>query len=137
MTAAKEDWFSAFASPRCVLVSLRRAGKRVAKGQTEVVLERIHRWSVDPVSVFSEAQLRSRGPAAPASPSDQVDRFEKAALSALRLGDVRKSIQVLNSAPFAPPGEETLRALRDLHPDVPPPSLLASPSPKVPFFQEA
>jgi hypothetical protein len=104
VTAAKEDWFSAFAFPRCVLVSLRRAGKRVSKGQTEVVLERIHRWSVDPVSVFSEAQLRSRGPTPPVSPSHQVDRFEKAALSALRLGDVRKSIQVLNSAPFAPPG---------------------------------
>ena len=37
---------------------------------------------------------------------------------------------------FAPPGEETLKALRDLHPVVPPPSTLPHPTPKVPFFQE-
>ena len=37
-------------------------------------------------------------------------------ISALRLGDVRKALQVLNSAPVAAKTPETLERLRKLHP---------------------
>ena len=36
--------------------------------------------------------------------------------TALRLGDVRKALQLLNSAPIAPKTEATLNALKSLHP---------------------
>jgi len=62
-TATHENWFSALAFPRCVLVATPRGGNRVTRSVTQVVLDRIRRWSEDPRSVFAEAQLRSRGPA--------------------------------------------------------------------------
>ena len=37
-------------------------------------------------------------------------------IAALRLGDVRKALQMLNSAPIAPKTEATLAALKKLHP---------------------
>ena len=42
--------------------------------------------------------------------------LEAAVVSALRMADVRKALQMLNSAPIAPKTEATLRCLRDLHP---------------------
>ena len=41
---------------------------------------------------------------------------EVSALATLRIGDVKKALQVLNAAPFAPKDESTLIALRKLHP---------------------
>jgi hypothetical protein len=43
-------------------------------------------------------------------------RTERAALRALRLGDVRKALQALVAAPIAPSGEPTLKGLKALHP---------------------
>jgi hypothetical protein len=60
--------------------------------------------------------------------------LEKAALAALRLNDVKKALQVLTSAPFAPPGPATVKALLDLHPSSPPPPSLPHPVSKAPFF---
>ena len=43
-------------------------------------------------------------------------RLESSVIAALRLGDVRKALQMLNSAPIAPKNEVTLACLRKLHP---------------------
>ena len=64
-TANHEHWFSALAFPRCVLVATRRGGKRVTRSVTQMILDRIRRWSEDPRSVLAEAQIRSRGPSPP------------------------------------------------------------------------
>ena len=48
--------------------------------------------------------------------------LEAAVLAALRMADVRKALQMLNSAPIAPKTEATLRCLRDLHPRGPIPT---------------
>ena len=67
----------------------------MSKGLTEVILDRIHRWLEDPAAVFNETKLRSRGPSPPSHipppPAKAFEKLEKAAVSALRLGDVRKA----------------------------------------------
>jgi hypothetical protein len=47
----------------------------------------------------------------------KVSDIEKAAIAALRLGDVKKALQVLNSTPFAENNSETVKALQSLHPE--------------------
>ena len=44
------------------------------------------------------------------------NRLEERVLAALRLGDVRKALQMLNSAPIAAKTQATLDRLRKLHP---------------------
>jgi hypothetical protein len=51
-----------------------------------------------------------------------VKVFEAAVISALRMGDVRKALQMLNSAPIAPKTDATFQRLRDLHPKGPIPA---------------
>jgi hypothetical protein len=48
--------------------------------------------------------------------------LEAAVVLALRMADVRKALQMLNSAPIAPKTERTLQCLRDLHPKGPIPA---------------
>ena len=48
--------------------------------------------------------------------------MEKAAVSALRLGDVSKALRILNAAPLAPKNEATFIQLQKLHPMGSPPS---------------
>ena len=55
-------------------------------------------------------------------------------LAALRMADVRKALQMLNSAPIAPKTEATLRCLRDLHPRGPLPTPI--PIRETPHFTE-
>ena len=43
--------------------------------------------------------------------------LEKSVLKALRLGDVRKALQLFNSAPIAPKTQETIDSLKSLHPE--------------------
>jgi len=65
---------------------------------------------------------KTREVTTPADPKDLEKynaRVEKAALAALAVGDVRKALQQLNSAPIAPTCEDTHRKLVDLNP--PPP----------------
>jgi hypothetical protein len=60
--------------------------------------------------------------------------MEAAVLAALRLGDVKKALQTLNSAPIAAKTEATLACLKKLHPIGPPPAPV---EPKeVPRFSE-
>ena len=116
-------------------MSLKRCGYHVSRGTTQVVLDRIHRWSEDPRSVFAEALGRDRPPRSSREPPS-VAALEKAALQALRLDDTTKALQVLTSAPFAPPGPATVKALKDLHPGAPSPAPLPAPHAKPLFFYE-
>ena len=61
--------------------------------------------------------------------------FEKRALGALRVGDVRKALQSFVAAPIAPKTPETFQALKELHPPSPPPNL-PLPTHEAPIFQE-
>ena len=133
VTGTKSHWFSALAFPRCVLVSPPRGGRRVARSLTKLVLDRINLWSSSPQSVLSEARLRSRQPSSTPRPaSKSPEAIEKATLAALRLGDVKKALQVLSSAPFAPVCPETVDALQALHPGASTPRLPLS---NRPFFK--
>ena len=98
VTASPSDWFSALAFPRCVLVSLKRCGKRVSRGSTQVVLDRIHCWSENPRLVLAEAVSRPVSSFIPPT----IASLEKTVLSSLRVNDVKKALQALTSAPFAP-----------------------------------
>ena len=44
-----------------------------------------------------------------------MGRLEERVLAALRMGDVKKALQMLNSAPIAPKTKETLDRMRKLH----------------------
>ena len=107
----------------------------MTRSLTETVLDRIRRWSTDPQSVMAEARLRSRVPSPSVRAPPSAEAIEKATLSALRLGDVKKALQVLSSAPFAPVCPETVKALQALHPGAPLPVPLPPPLIKPPFFQ--
>jgi hypothetical protein len=134
-SGSRAHWFSALAFPRCVLLSPLRGGRRVARSLTQTVMDRIQHWTIDPRSVLAEARSRSRVLSPDSRPPPSADIVEKNTLSALRLGDVKKALQVLSSAPFAPPGPATVKALVDLHPGAAPPSPLPLPIAKTPFMQ--
>ena len=48
--------------------------------------------------------------------SSSTPDLEKSVVSALRLGDVRKALQLFVSAPIAPKSDATFTALKALHP---------------------
>ena len=83
----------------------------------EVVLGRIQRWSSDRHGLWNEAKERSAKRPAHKPTACRKKDVEVSALAALRIGDVKKALQVLNAAPFAPKDESTLIALRKLHPE--------------------
>ena len=53
-------------------------------------------------------------PSEPRKPKTEVTRLEQSVVAALRLGDVRKALQMLNSAPIAAKTPATLANLRKL-----------------------
>ena len=113
-------WAEFFSFPKCILWTPARRGKRLAKKASfaDIVRARLKRWPTDKEGLWKEVVTRSKAPAhqAPeAKPAANKDT-EKAVLSALRLGDVRKALQLLNSAPIAPKTDATLKCLRKLHP---------------------
>jgi hypothetical protein len=56
---------------------------------------------------------------------------EEQAVKCLRMGDVKKALQALNSAPIAPKTEATFKLLQALHPDGPiPPQVPEAPTPR-------
>ena len=119
-SGSQSHWYSALAFPRCVLVSPPRGGRRVAKSLTQTVMDRIRLWSVNPQAVMAEARLRSRQPSGSVRAPPSAEAIEKATLAALRLGDVKKALQTLSAAPFAPAGPETV--------NLPDSSIVTSPS---------
>ena len=98
---------------------------------------RLEKWSNgEKEPLWRDAVARSASkvftPEEPKKEKSDQQRLENRVLAALRLGDVRKALQMLNSAPIAPKTEATLERLRKLHPagDDPPPI----PSQETPHF---
>ena len=94
----------------------------------DVVKSRLVKWPKDcKHELWADVVQRSRKQFEEV-PTDHKQRdnkhLEAAVISALRMGDVRKALQLLNSAPIAPKTEATLQRLRDLHPTGPPPEPL-------------
>jgi hypothetical protein len=104
----------------------------------EVVRTRLVRWSAgEKEKLWKDAVERSNKTSEPEEPKkDKTDKqhLETRVLAALRLGDVRKALQMLNSAPIAAKTEATLERLRKLHPVGPDPSPV--PQHEVPRFTE-
>ena len=134
------DWSEFFLFPKCILWSPVRGGKRLAKkaNMAEVVRLRLVRWAAgEKEKLWKDAVDRSKRPLEPEEPKKEKAKnqhLETRVLAALRLGDVRKALQMLNSAPIAAKTEATLERLRKLHP------VGADPSPvpqhEVPRFTE-
>jgi len=124
-------WADFFMFPKVVLLAPLRGGRRVSKKSSfaDLVLGRIQRWTSDRDDLWQEVKKRSGRRPTPKAVAAPTKSFEKAAVAALRLGDVKKALQILNAAPFAPKEESTLISLRKLHPEGKPPS------PETPLFR--
>ena len=117
------SWSEFFMFPKCMLWSPMRGGWRVSskRSQGALVLGRLARWPDDKAHLWQDAVARSqkRVEKAAVQPTEK-QRSEARIVSALRMGDVRKALQMLISAPIAPKTDETLERLRKLHPSGPP-----------------
>ena len=117
-----------------------RGGKRIARraNMSDLVRARIKRWGDDRESLWKEVVDRSKrspvDPQDPPKPKTDSARIEAAVISALRIGDIRKALQMLNSAPIAPKTPATLALLKKLHPKGDRPSPV--PHREVPHFTE-
>ena len=114
-------WSEFFVFPKCVLWSPARGGGRLAKKASvaDLVKARMVQWSTgDREQLWKDAVRRSRKPLVeePKKERSDKERLEVRVLAALRMGDVRKALQMLNSAPIAPKTKETLDRMRKLHP---------------------
>ena len=84
--------------------------------------KRVERWRNDRENLWKEVVKRSTTQRAskgdPKKPDKRTNaqRIEKAALAALSVGDVRKALQQLKSAPIAPKTDATYAKLLALHP---------------------
>jgi len=109
-----------------------------------MVRARISKWTAgEKDGLWKDAVERSkREPPDPAErsrkPQSEKERSDKdreaRVIAALRMGDVRKALQILNSVPIAPKTKETLERLRKLHPVGPSPSPI--PHHEVPYFED-
>lgn len=100
------NWTDFFIFPKCTLWTPVRAGKRLSKKSNfaALVKTRLNRWKSDPDSLWKEAVERSKTPLIPSEsrkPKAEGARLEESVIAALRLGDVRTALQMLNSAPIA------------------------------------
>ena len=138
--ATPTAYFDFFAFPKCILLSPPRGGKRISKqvSLADLVQQRMLDWPTKKADLWNEVVLRGK------QRKEKVARvlpekppLEKAVVKALRLGDVRKALQLFNSAPIAPKTQETFDALRALHPEskspVSPPT---SPVSAAPIFED-
>ena len=92
-----------------------RGGRRISRSQpvADLVASRMAKWSVNKEELWETVLTRSRNKAQVSSP---VPNLEKSVVAALRLGDVRKALQLFVSAPIAPKCDATFTALKALHP---------------------
>jgi len=114
-------WSDFFVFPKAILWSPRRGGRKLAHqaSQADLIRARMAAWPTQKEELWKAVVHRSRrGPdadqevkAKPAGPPR-----EQAVVAALRMGDVKKALQLLSSAPIAPKTEATLRSLKKLHP---------------------
>jgi hypothetical protein len=124
------SWSEFFTFPRCMLWSPKRGGRRLTRRQKfhEVVRARLVKWQKGGradlwKSVVERSTRQLADQQAPQKPRDGK-KLEATVISALRMGDVKKALQLLNSAPLAPATEETFQRLKDLHPQGPLPDAL-------------
>ena len=120
-TKQVSSWAAFFMFPKCILWSPTRGGKRLAKKQNMAALVKLRlcKWNTDRKGLWSDVLERSKKPLISHEPSKAKpdgSRLEAAVIAALRLGDARKALQMLNSAPIAAKTPETLACLRKLHP---------------------
>jgi hypothetical protein len=122
------SWAEFNAFPKLILSTLERGGSRLSKKAkfADVVQKRLAQWKRGEKSeLWKVVVARSKqDPLATPRKAKKLDIkvLEAAVVSALRMGDVCKALQMLNSAPIAPKTEATLRCLRDLHPKGPIPA---------------
>ena len=76
------------------------------RSMADLVKSRLAKWKSDPDTLWKDVVERSKKSLAPpdASPRPKPDstRLESSVIAALPLGDVRKALQMLNSAATAP-----------------------------------
>jgi hypothetical protein len=110
--SAEKEWIKFFQFPIAMLLAPVRGGKKV-RSFAAVLQDRLSAWQTDKawprlwqevVKRHSDLKIRSDG------------SMEKAAISALREGDVCKALRSLISAPIAADTPATFAALADLHP---------------------
>ena len=101
----------------------------------DMVKARLQKWEAGEVEqLWQQAVARSSRPLPQEEPKVKSDkeRLEARVLSALRLGDVKKALQMLGSPPIAPK-TATLERMRKLHPKGSDPS--PGPKREVPYFK--
>jgi hypothetical protein len=92
--------------------------------KADVVHDRLLRWKDEKKSLW-EAALARDGKQKNCNEKKDAGRdvrqgrraaLEKRVCSAIKMGDVRKALQMFTAAPIAPKSDETLQALQNLHP---------------------
>jgi hypothetical protein len=102
------SWAEFNAFPKLILSTLERGGSRLSKKAkfADVVQKRLAQWKRGEKSeLWKVVVARSKqDPLATPRKAKKLDIkvLEAAVVSALRMGDVRKALQMLNSAPIAP-----------------------------------
>ena len=109
------SWADFFRFPKCILLAPVRGGRRISRSQSlaDLVASRIAKWSESKEELWSSVLIRSQKTTQVSSPTPNL---EKSVIAALRLGDVRKALQLFVSAPIAPKCDATFAALKALHP---------------------
>ena len=105
--------------PKCILWSPVRDGKLLSKRTTvaQMVSNELRngRQTAKPCGKMCK-RVRRKIQCRKDSRKQDKAKLETAVIGALRIGDVRKALQMLNSAPIAAKTPETLERLRKLHP---------------------
>ena len=93
------SWADFFRFPKCVLLAPVRGGRRISHSQSlaDLVNSRLTNWSEQKELLWEAVLARSQKLAARVS--SPTPDLEKAVITALRLGDVRKALQLFVSAP--------------------------------------
>src|SRR5689334_14881785 len=94
-----ESWFDFFAFPKCVLLAPVRGGRRISKLQShaDLVSGRIALWS-EQTRLWEEVMARAGDKRPTLAAAGSTPDFEKRVVAALRLGDVRKALQLFVAA---------------------------------------
>jgi hypothetical protein len=104
----------------------------------DVVHERLVQWPEKKRELWEAVRARGAKKKAPKFVVEgQQPSLERQVVKALRMGDVRKALQLFTAAPIAPKTEETFQALQALHP-APKSPILPPPVPvsDAPFFSD-
>ena len=107
------SWQACFMFPKAVLLAPARMGQKVKKKNGSMatkILERIERWKTEREALWAEVLARAAGRKNELSMSSdrkslpavapEKKSVEKAAVAALREGDVSKALRILNAAPL-------------------------------------